>query len=131
MKRKLLSLYLRLLFNSKYRAIRRVLSEIKRQLTFKPHVVSVFLQIDDPYSYLLSHYLTLVANQYKNVELRYYLSQALRREYMPAPEMLAEYAPMECKLLAKEFGLPFLDKGEAPVVERRRDLLDFLADEQG
>ncbi len=51
MKRKLLSLYLRLLFNSKYRAIRRVLSEIKRQLTFKPHVVSVFLQIDDPYSY--------------------------------------------------------------------------------
>ena len=69
MKRKLLSLYLTLLFNSKYRVIRRVLSEIKRQVTFKPHVVSVFLQIDDPYSYLLSHYLALVAQQYKNVEL--------------------------------------------------------------
>ncbi len=131
MKRKLLSLYLNILFSPRYRSFRRVLSEIKRQLTFKPHVVSVFLQIDDPYSYLLSHYLSLVASQYKNVELRYYLCQALRQEYMPAPDMLAEYAPMECKLLAREFGIPFLDKGDAPVVEHRRDLLDFLADEQG
>ena len=102
-----------------------------RRLTFKPHVVSVFLQIDDPYSYLLSHYLPLVASQYKNVELRFYLCQALRHEYMPAPDLLTEYAPLECGLLAKEFGLPFLDKGDAPVVEHRRNLLDFLADEQG
>ena len=35
------------------------------------------------------------------------------------------------RLLAKEFGVPFLDRGDAPVVEHRRDLLDFLADEQG
>ena len=131
MKRKLLSLYLTLIFSPRYRSFRRFLAELKRKLTFKPHVVSVFLQIDDPYSYLLSHYLPLVASQYKNVELHYYLCQALRHEYMPAPEMLAEYAPMECKLLAREIGLPFLDKGDAPVVEHRRDLLDFLADEQG
>jgi 2-hydroxychromene-2-carboxylate isomerase len=124
-------LYLTLLFNPRYRSFRRLLSEVKRRLTFKSHVVSVFLQIDDPYSYLLSHYLPLVASQYKNVEFHYYLCQALRHEYMPAPEMLAEYAPMECKLLAREFGVPFLDKGDAPVVEHRRDLLDFLADEQG
>ena len=130
MKRKLLSLYLTLLFSPRYRSFRRFLSELKRKLTLKPHVVSVFLQIDDPYSYLLSHYLPLVASQYKNVELRYYLCQALRQQYMPAPDMLAEYAPIECVLLAREFGVPFLDKGDAPVVEHRRDLLDFLADEQ-
>ena len=130
MKGKLLSLYLTLLFSPRYRSFRRFLSELKRKLTLKPHVVSVFLQIDDPYSYLLSHYLPLVASQYKNVELRYYLCQALRQQYMPAPDMLAEYAPIECVLLAREFGVPFLDKGDAPVVEHRRDLLDFLADEQ-
>ncbi len=130
MKRKLLSLYLTLLFSPRYRSFRRFLSELKRKLTLKPHVVSIFLQIDDPYSYLLSHYLPLVASQYKNVELRYYLCQALRQQYMPAPDMLAEYAPIECVLLAREFGVPFLDKGDAPVVEHRRDLLDFLADEQ-
>jgi len=131
MKRKLRSLYLTIIFTRQYRLTRRFLAELKRRLTFKPHVISVFLQIDDPYSYLLSHYLPLVATQYKNLEFRYYLCQALRHEYMPAPDMLTEYASMECKLLAKEFGLPFLDKGEAPVVEHRRDLLDFLADEQG
>jgi 2-hydroxychromene-2-carboxylate isomerase len=131
MRRKLLSLYLTLIFTPQYRSIRRLIAEWKRKLTFKPHVISVFLQVDDPYSYLLSHYLPLIAAQYKNVELRYYLCQALRHEFMPAPDMLAEYAPMECKLLAKEFGVPFLDKGDAPVVEHRRDLLDFLADEQG
>jgi 2-hydroxychromene-2-carboxylate isomerase len=131
MKRKLLSLYLTIIFTRQYRLMRRILAELKRRLTFKPHVISVFLQIDDPYSYLLSHYLPLVASQYKNLEFRYYLCQALRHEYMPAPDMLTEYASMECQLLAREFGLPFLDKGEAPVVEHRRDLLDFLADEQG
>ena len=131
MRRKLLSLYLTLIFTPQYRSIRRLIAEWKRKLTFKPHVISVFLQVDDPYSYLLSHYLPLISGQYKNVELRYYLCQALRHEFMPAPDMLAEYAPMECRLLAKEFGVPFLDKGDAPVVEHRRDLLDFLADEQG
>jgi 2-hydroxychromene-2-carboxylate isomerase len=131
MRRKLLSLYLTIIFTRQYRWIRRFLAEWKRRLTFKPHVISVFLQVDDPYSYLLSHYLPLVAGQYKNIEIRYYLCQALRHEFMPAPDMLAEYAPMECALLAREFGVPFLDKGDAPVVEHRRDLLDFLADEQG
>ncbi len=130
MKRKLLSLYLTLIFSPRYRSFRRVVAELKRRLTFKPHVVTVFLQVDDPYSYLLSHYLPLVASQYKNLEIRIVLCQALRHEYMPAPDMLAEYAPMECQLLAREFGIPFLDKGAAPVVEHRRDLLDFLADEQ-
>lgn len=130
-KRKLPSLYLNLILSRQFRWIRRFLAEWKRKLTFRPHVISVFLQIDDPYSYLLSHYLPLLAAQYKNIELRYHLCQALRHEFMPAPDMLAEYAPMECELLAKEFGVPFLDKGDTPVVEHRRDLLDFLADEEG
>ena len=62
-------------------------------------------------------------------KFRFYLCQALRGEFMPQPGMLAEYAVTDCKLLAKEFGVPFLDKGDAPAVEYRRPLLDFLADE--
>lgn len=129
-KRKLLSLYVNIIFSRRYRSLRRLLAEMKRLVTFKPHVVLVFLQIDDPYSYLLSHYLPHLTQQYKNVELRYYLCQALRSEYMPAPDMLAEYAVQDCRLLAKEFGVPFLDKGAAPAVEHRRALLDFLAEDQ-
>ncbi len=131
MKRKLLSFYLNVIFSRRYQSIRRVLAELHRRLTFRRHVVSVFLQIDDPYSYLLSHYLPRLATQYKDIELRYFPCQALRDEFMPAPDMLTEYAPMECKLLARELGVPFLDKGDAPVVEHRRDLLDLLAEEQG
>jgi 2-hydroxychromene-2-carboxylate isomerase len=70
-----------------------------------------------------------VASRYKDVESRYYLCQALRGEYMPQPGMLAEYAVNDCRLLALEFGIPFLDIGDAPAVEYGRPLLDFLADE--
>ena len=130
MKRKLRSLFLTIMLNRNYRKYRRLLTELRRLVTFKRHVVHVFLQLDDPYSYLLSHYLQSVAAQYK-VEFRLYLSQALRNEFMPEPAMLAEYSIADCKMLASEFGIPFLDKGNAPVVEHRRPLLEFLAEEQG
>ena len=130
MKRKLLSFYLTVILSRRYRSSRRLFAELRRMVSFRDHVVSVFLQIDDPYSYLLSHYLPQLGAQYEDIELRYYLCQALRHEFVPAPDMLAEYSVMECKLLAKEFGVPFLDKGDAPVVEHRRALLDFLAEEQ-
>ena len=129
MNRKLRSFYLTVILDSRFITLNRTLAELRRRLTFKGRVVYVFLQIDDPYSYLLSHYLEHVAKRYKKVEFRFYLCQALRGEFMPQPGMLAEYAVNDCKLLAQEFGVPFLDIGDAPAVEYRRPLLDFLADE--
>jgi 2-hydroxychromene-2-carboxylate isomerase len=129
MKRKIRSMYLRFILSRGYQTFRRVMAEVRRRLTFKQHIIHVFLQLDDPYSYLLSHYLQLVAKHYK-VKLRIYLSQALSGDFMPEPGMLSEYAARDCKLLASELGIPFLDKGEAPAVEHRRALLDFLAGEQ-
>ena len=128
MKRKIRSLYIRIILSNGYQTFRRVMAEIPRRLTFRRHVVHVFLQLDDPYSYLLSHYLQFCAEHYK-VDLRIYLSQALSGEFMPEPGMLSEYAARDCKLLASELGIPFLDKGETPAVEHRRALLDFLAGE--
>lgn len=117
------------LLDRRYRTLRRGLAELRRRLTLRPHVLQVFLQLDDPYSYLLSYYLAEVARHYK-LELRYYLSQALHSEFTPEPALLAEYALADCALLAAEFDVPFLDVGSAPVVEHRRRLLDFLAEEQ-
>ena len=45
--------------------------------------------------------------------------------------MLAEYAKLDCERLARELGLPFLDKGKTPPVEHRRALIDALADSEG
>ena len=129
MNRKLRSSYLTVILDSRFIALKRTLAELRRRLTFKKRVVHVFLQIDDPYSYLLSYYLVYVTKPYNKVEFKFYLCQALRGEFMPQPGMLAEYAVNDCRLLAQEFGVPFLDIGDAPAVEYRRPLLDFLAGE--
>ena len=129
MNRKLRSVFLTVILDSRFIALKHALYELRRMLTFRKRVVHVFLQLDDPYSYLLSHYLEHVATRYNRVKFRFYLCQALSGEFMPQPAMLAEYAVADCKLLAREFGVPFLDIGDAPAVEYRRPLLDFLAEE--
>ncbi len=129
MKRKLLAIYLRIILDQRFITLRRFLAELRRKLTFKKRVVSVFLQLDDPYSYLLSYYLEHVITRYKKVDFRFYLCQALSGDYMPQPGMLADYALADCAALAREFGVPFLDVGSTPAVEHRRPLLDFLGEE--
>lgn len=108
--------------------LQRRWAELKRKLARQPHVVSVFLQLDDPYSYLLSCYLQPFAKHY-SVQVRIYLAQTLGKEYTPQPGMLAEYAVRDCRLLARELGVHFLDKSSTPVVEHRKALLDALASE--
>ena len=108
------------------RRLQRSSSELKRRVTGSAHVVSAFLQLDDPYSYLLARYLPALADHY-DIELRVYLSEALGGDYRPMPEMLAEHAVTDCKRLAAELGVPFLDKRATPPVEYRRALLDELA----
>lgn len=106
--------------------VRRKLVELRRRVRRAPHIVAVFLELDDPYSYLLSTYLDELAKHYA-VELRLYLVEALRGEYRAAPELYPEYALADCRRLAAELGVPFLDLGAAPPVEYRRALLDMLA----
>lgn len=126
LERKFRSLILNLIFNPTVIRTKRWLAEKRRQLSGRPHIVSVFLQLDDPYSYILSHYLPSLAANY-NIELRLYLSQARGDEYQPAPDMLAEYAVADCARLASELGIPFLDKGKLPPTEHRVGLSDAVA----
>lgn len=116
------------LLGDRSRAALRFGAEVKRRITGGAHEISVFLQLDDPYSYLLSLYLPFVAAEY-DVLLQFYLAQAVGDDYSPEPELLAEYALDDCRLMARELGVPFLDKGETPVVEHRRGLLEMLGAE--
>lgn len=108
--------------------LRRRFAEAKRKLTRRPHIVSVFLELDDPYSYLLAQYLPAFAESY-DVELRYYLTEAVGGAYRPRAEMLAAYAEEDCRRAARELGVPFLDRGNTPPVEYRRALIDAIARE--
>lgn len=124
---KLRSQLIRLLISEKAQSIKRSFAEKRRQLLRRPHIVSVFLELDDPYSYLLAQYLPSLAENY-DVELRYFLTQARNDQaHRPHADMLAVYAEQDCARLAAELGLPFLDKGRTPPVEHRRALIDALA----
>ena len=87
----------------------RALSEARRKLTGKPHVVTAFLQLDDPYSYLLAHYLPELASHY-DIELQVCLSQALGGDYEAAPELRRDYAAIDCARVAGELGFPAFEQ---------------------
>ena len=108
------------------RAFKRRWAERRRRLSGKPHTVVVFLELDDPYSYLLSRHIPDLQNRY-DIELEIHLTQALGEEFRPHADMHAGYAELDCARLALEMGIPFLDKGQAPPVEHRRALIDALA----
>lgn len=127
---KLRSLLLRTITSARTQKLQRWFRETRRILSGRPHTVSVFLQIDDPYSYLLSHYLPGLLSAY-DIELQFYLSQAQGADFQPAPDMLAEYAVVDCMRLASELGLPFLDIGTSPLTEHRVRLADAVAATQG
>ena len=126
-RRKLRSQLVNMLLSEKAQTAKRSFAETRRQISRRPHLISVFLELDDPYSHLLTQYLPDLSETY-DIELRYYLTQARDSEtYRPRADMLAVYAEKDCAQLAAELGLPFLDKGKAPPVEHRRALIDSLA----
>lgn len=126
LKARLRSITFTLLFSERWISIRRRIAEARRKIFRRPHVVSVFLELDDPYSYLLAHYLPELASNY-DIELRLYLTEALTGALRPEPELHAEYVASDCRRLARELGVPFLDKGSAPPVEHRLALLNTLS----
>jgi len=106
-------------------ALRRRAAELSRRARRAPRTVSAFFELDDPYSYLLSSYLGELAAHYA-IDLRVWLTEAMRGPYRPAEELYREYALEDCRRVARELGVPFLDKGATPPVEHRRALIDTL-----
>jgi 2-hydroxychromene-2-carboxylate isomerase len=129
LKLRIRSALMNLVFSEGLLRKKRALAELRRKMMRQPHVVSVFLELDDPYSYLLCHYLPEFAKHF-DVELRFYLTEAIGGAMRPAPDLYPEYALNDCRLLAQELGIPFLDKGTQPV-ERRLALIDALASTHG
>lgn len=130
LKNRLRSRALNVLLDERLRAANRARKELGRRIAGKSHEISAFLQLDDPYSYLLSLFLPCLEEGY-DIKLRIHLTEALGDAYAPRADLLAEYAAMDCRLLASELGVPFLDKGDTPVIEHRRALLALLARQFG
>ena len=129
LKLRIRSAIMNILFSESLLNKKRRFTELRRKLAGQAHVVSVFLELDDPYSYLLCHYLPEFAAHY-DVKLRLFLTEAITGALRPAPDLYAEYAVNDCRRLARELGIPFLDRGTPPV-EHRLALLDALAAAEG
>ena len=110
LKLKLRSKILSLNVSESWMNSRRRLLELRRRLRGRPHVVSVFLGLDDPYSYLLGNYLKELQSNY-DIELRFYLTEAMTGAMRPAPELYPEYVVNDCRRLASELRIAFLDRG--------------------
>ena len=126
LKGKARSAILNIMTSKGLQSARRSTEELKRRLKGGQHVVTVFLELDDPYSYLLSHYLPELVENY-DIDLDVRLTEAITADMRPAPELYDEYTLSDCRRLATELGVPLLDRNPTPPVELRRALLDALA----
>lgn len=122
---KLRSSLIATLFGARAQAGKRYWAELRRKLTGKTHTVHVFLELDDPYSYLLSLQIPDLKRHY-DIDVQVHLTQSLGDEYRPHADLQTVYAQQDCQRLAGELGVPFLDQGAAPPVEYRLALLDTL-----
>ena len=91
------------------------------------NLVRVFLQLDDPYSFLLLNYLPRLERNYA-IRLEVRLVQGTADEFKPEPAMLDAYAVRECRLLSRELDIPFLDAADDPVTTKKSALELMLAD---
>lgn len=123
---RLRSSLLAILFGRRAQLFRRRWAELKRKLTGRAHTLHVFLELDDPYSYLFSLHVPELERRY-DVVVKVYLTQAVGNGFRPHSDMLAVYAQRDCERVARELGVPFLDKGPTPPVEHRRALINTLA----
>ncbi len=110
--------------------VTRGMAAAKATFTRQGKRVHCFIELDDPYSYLLSRYLPALEKSF-DITIEYHLVESLGGAYRPCPEMQAEYALVDCARVARELGIPFLDKGAAPPVEHRRAILEYLAEREG
>lgn len=120
------SLLFTLVSSAGWERTRRSLAEFRRRLTFRRHIVDVFLELDDPYSYILARYLDELRESF-DIELRVHLTETRIDGNRPEPELWPIYAEKDCHDLARSLDIPFLDRGASPPVEHRRQLTAALA----
>jgi len=114
------------LFGSRAQSWKRYWAELRRRLTGQPHTVHAFLELDDPYSYLLSLHIPDLQRRF-DIDVRVYLTEGLGEAYRPSAGLQDVYAQRDCQIVASELGMPFLDRGATPPVEHRLALINTLA----
>lgn len=81
--------------------LRRAKAELLRKVSQQPHEVSVFISLDDPYSFLLVQVLTNIQTRF-DISIRFYLISHLQKEMFPDPEKWRKHSMIDaCRLAAQ------------------------------
>ena len=86
----------------------RALAEFRRKKAKKPHTVTVFLRINDPYSYILLQVLERLSERY-SIEFDFRTILHLQEDMYPAPELWEKNAFADSAYLAGIYKLDFPD----------------------
>jgi len=95
-----------ILFSTRLLKLKRLLAERKRKRQNQPHLITVYLTINDPYSYLL---LQILADLQKRFAIEYDFRTVLNRQSQmyPAPSLWDKNAHNDGGYLAKLYNLDF------------------------
>ncbi|WP_269620975.1 DsbA family protein [Zhongshania sp. BJYM1] len=94
----------------------RALAERRRKKAQKPHTVTVYLRINDPYSYILLQVLESLSKRY-DIEYDFRTVLRLQKDMYPAPTLWESNAFADSGFLAKKYGLEFPDSPPAHAPE--------------
>jgi 2-hydroxychromene-2-carboxylate isomerase len=108
----------RLITSPRLRNLKRTLSERRRVRKHQPHLVTVYLRINDPYSYLLLQVLEQLASRYP-LEYEFRTVLNLQPQMYPAPDLWKKNAFVDGAYLARLYDLRF--PATEPVSTAQRD----------
>jgi 2-hydroxychromene-2-carboxylate isomerase len=105
-------------------------AEVRRQRSGARHMLHFFFQVDDPYSLLAANALPALQAHY-GVEIQVHLVSPPADNAAPEREKLQAYSRKDAQLLARRWGLSFIDTGRQPntgAVRHAHSLLCAAAD---
>lgn len=105
-------LFVKLITSHWLRDRRRRRAEKRRRAAHQPHLISVYLRLNDPHSYLLLQVLEQFAARYP-VEFDFRTVLHLQPDMYPAPTMWEQQAFADCAHLASLYNLEFPAKSPA------------------
>lgn len=98
--------------------LKRIVVEHKRKLTKQPHIVTVYLALNDPYSYLLLQVLKAFQARF-SVEYEFRTVLNKQPDMFPAPKLWQQNAFKDGQYLAELYALNF--PTSAPISSAERD----------
>lgn len=110
----------RLITSPGLKALKRALAEKHRVRNKQPHLVTVYLRINDPYSYVLLQVLEQLASRYP-LEYDFRTVLALQSDMYPAPQLWEQNAFVDGTYLAQLYELHF--PGARPQSSSQRDAM--------